>query len=470
MDVYLPYLVLLGGAILFFVVCYAVFYKPEPKRKMPQTTENVYYNRNYYEKNKTDYGAFYYNASGQDKEEKTISTLGEEQVDRHTYAPSKEALRDTLALPKLTEEVIREEAENIERTKVISKSELLEVLAEEEKVTAMPEPKPAQDMGDDELTQMVALGTLHFRNSFGIIDDVNSERLDAITAAAIQRLGVSDLKEWKALLSNLVTQEALEYMQKAYLVMPEAWMKEVALQAFFDVVHSPKSGTPYLVSFDALHILPHLSLPHMQAMAMTLLLQYSRNTNNYSLANFQHYVQKYLRPFADDLPTEDTFFQQLKYLRCLELDKEKLTLVQLFSNSYPFVFNYRGFTEDELYRALHGENLDKKWIVPSVNSSMYKLALVDEIVAPHFFRKAGIADEETRQALLNLATSKPTAFSGRESLTILDRIDPMLVSLQTLYAQSSLGTCNLSLLGLYLAKVHVKATIGEDFDLSRWFN
>ncbi len=35
-------------------------------------------------------------------------------------------------------------------------------------------------------------------------------------------------------------------------------------------------------------------------MALTLLLQYSRNSNNYGRIHFQHYVEKYIEPFISD--------------------------------------------------------------------------------------------------------------------------------------------------------------------------
>ena len=139
------------------------------------------------------------------------------------------------------------------------------------------------------------------------------------------------------------------------------------------------------MAFDALRVLPHLTLGHFQVMALTLLLQYSRNSNNYGRIHFQHYVEKYIEPFISDLPYDQSFYRQLDYLRCTQQEREPVSLTQLLGNSYPFVFNYRGFTKEELFRATDGRGVDPRFVVRSLNSNLYKLAVVDESLAPRFF-------------------------------------------------------------------------------------
>ncbi len=246
-------------------------------------------------------------------------------------------------------------------------------------------------------------------------------------------------------------------------------MKSAALGAFLDVVQSPKSSTPYLVAFDALRILPHLTLGHFQVMALTLLLQYSRNSNNYGLIHFQHYVEKYIEPFISDLPQNHSFYRQLDYLRCTQEEREPITLAQVLSNSYPLVFNYRGFSKEELFRATDGRGVDPRYVVRSLNSNLYKLALVDESLAPRFFRQTRISDSMVQRDLLALMKSKPTAFRGQEARDIMDDISPVLLDLADVFDKTPMSKISLTLLGLYLGRAHVKATIGEEFDLSHWF-
>ena len=315
----------------------------------------------------------------------------------------------------------------------------------------------------------VELAIAPFVHSFGVLHGDTQHYVESITRDALAALNITKIVEVNALLENIVIQEALMSMQKAYAATNTEWMKSAALGAFLDVVQSPKSSTPYLVAFDALRVLPHLTLGHFQVMALTLLLQYSRNSNNYGLIHFQHYVEKYIEPFISDLPRDDSFYRQLDYLRCTQEEQEPITLCQVLSNSYPFVFNYRGFSKEELFRATDGHGVDPRYVVRSLNSNLYKLALVDESLAPQFFRQTRISNAVVQRDLLALMKSKPTAFRGQEARDIMDDISPVLLDLADVFDSTPMSKISLTLLGLYLGRAHVKATIGEEFDLSHWF-
>ena len=315
----------------------------------------------------------------------------------------------------------------------------------------------------------VELAIAPFVHSFGVLHGDTQHYVESITRDALAALNITKIVEVNALLENIVIQEALMSMQKAYAATNTEWMKSAALGAFLDVVQSPKSSTPYLVAFDALRVLPHLTLGHFQVMALTLLLQYSRNSNNYGLIHFQHYVKKYIEPFISDLPRNDSFYRQLDYLRCTQEEQEPITLCQVLSNSYPFVFNYRGFSKEELFHATDGHGVDPRYVVRSLNSNLYKLALVDESLASQFFRQTRISNAMVQRDLLALMKSKPTAFRGQEARDIMDDISPVLLDLADIFDRTPMSKISLTLLGLYLGRAHVKATIGEEFDLSHWF-
>lgn len=315
----------------------------------------------------------------------------------------------------------------------------------------------------------VELAIAPFVHSFGVLHGDTQHYVESITRDALAALNITKIVEVNTLLENIVIQEALMSMQKAYAATNTEWMKSAALGAFLDVVQSPKSSTPYLVAFDALRVLPHLTLGHFQVMALTLLLQYSRNSNNYGLIHFQHYVEKYIEPFISDLPRNDSFYRQLDYLRCTQEEQEPITLCQVLSNSYPFVFNYRGFSKEELFHATDGHGVDPRYVVRSLNSNLYKLALVDESLASQFFRQTRISNAMVQRDLLALMKSKPTAFRGQEARDIMDDISPVLLDLADVFDSTPMSKISLTLLGLYLGRAHVKATIGEEFDLSHWF-
>mgnify|MGYP001043994015 FL=1 len=398
------------------------------------------------------------------------------------------SVEDTIAMGESVEALEADEAEHIEATQmiggvdeiktaegpsVLDETRLFDASEIEAQLAAasmveeeVPTGQWAKAAHED---KCIELAIAPFVHAFGVLHGDTQHYVESITRDALAALNITKLAEVNALLDNIVIQEALMSMQKAYAATNTGWMKSAALGAFLDVVQSPKSSTPYLVAFDALRVLPHLTLGHFQVMALTLLLQYSRNSNNYGLIHFQHYVEKYIEPFISDLPQNNSFYRQLDYLRCTQEEREPITLAQVLSNSYPFVFNYRGFSKEELFRATDGHGVDPRYVVRSLNSNLYKLALVDESLAPRFFRQTRISDSMVQRDLIALMKSKPTAFRGQEARDIMDDISPVLLDLADVFDHTPMSKISLTLLGLYLGRAHVKATIGEEFDLSHWF-
>lgn len=398
------------------------------------------------------------------------------------------SVEDTIAMGESVEALEADEAENIEATQMIGGADEIKTaegpsVLDETRLFDASEIEAqlaAASMVEEEVPtgqwakaahedKCVELAIAPFVHAFGVLHGDTQHYVESITRDALAALNITKLAEVNALLDNIVIQEALMSMQKAYAATNTEWMKSAALGAFLDVVQSPKSSTPYLVAFDALRVLPHLTLGHFQVMALTLLLQYSRNSNNYGLIHFQHYVEKYIEPFISDLPQNNSFYRQLDYLRCTQEEREPITLAQVLSNSYPFVFNYRGFSKEELFRATDGHGVDPRYVVRSLNSNLYKLALVDESLAPRFFRQTRISDSMVQRDLIALMKSKPTAFRGQEARDIMDDISPVLLDLADVFDHTPMSKISLTLLGLYLGRAHVKATIGEEFDLSHWF-
>ena len=398
------------------------------------------------------------------------------------------SVEDTIAMGESVEALEADEAENLDVTQMIGGADEVQTVEgpsvlDETRLFDASEIEAqlaAASMVEEEVPtgqwakaahedKCVELAIAPFVHAFGVLHGDTQHYVESITRDALAALNITKLAEVNALLDNIVIQEALMSMQKAYAATNTEWMKSAALGAFLDVVQSPKSSTPYLVAFDALRVLPHLTLGHFQVMALTLLLQYSRNSNNYGLIHFQHYVEKYIEPFISDLPQNNSFYRQLDYLRCTQEEREPITLAQVLSNSYPFVFNYRGFSKEELFRATDGHGVDPRYVVRSLNSNLYKLALVDESLAPRFFRQTRISDSMVQRDLIALMKSKPTAFRGQEARDIMDDISPVLLDLADVFDHTPMSKISLTLLGLYLGRAHVKATIGEEFDLSHWF-
>lgn len=311
--------------------------------------------------------------------------------------------------------------------------------------------------------------TDHFLRQFGMVTEPMKAQSASITAAAFQRIGCHTEGERKQALSSLIAQEALQNVQKAYVSHPQDYVAAIALQAFADIVQGSPVSTRHLVAVDALKVMPYLSDNHYKILAILLLFLYSRNAHNVDTETFGQYIEKYVLPFLDGFPTERSYYQQLDYLHCTAFEGKETHFAEILSDSYPLLFRYRGFTEEELRKVLKGTPMPAEYIVRSFNSPLVKLAMIDESMATRFFRLAGISDRAMQAQLLRLAKKRPAGFGGEEALDIMEDISPVLADLGDIWDSTMLRISTLSLLGLYLAQGYIKECIGEEFDLSRWF-
>lgn len=309
----------------------------------------------------------------------------------------------------------------------------------------------------------------HFLDQFGMVTPEMTAQAEYITAAAFQRLGCRDEGERKQALAPLVVQEALQNVQKAYAAHPQPYVASLALQAFSDIVQGSPISTRHLVAIDALKVMPYLSDSHYKILALLLLFLYSRNAHNVDKETFCQYIDRYVMPFMEGLPTERAYYQQLDYLHCTAFEDKETHFAEILADSYPLLFRYRGITEEELRKALKGQRIPAEYVVQSFNSPLVKLALVDEHGATRFFRLTGITDRSVQDHLLRLAKKRPASFAGEEALDVMEEISPVLADLGDIWDSTMLRVSTLSLLGLYLAQGYMKERVGEEFDLSRWF-
>lgn len=309
----------------------------------------------------------------------------------------------------------------------------------------------------------------HFLRQYGVVSPELQQQTEYITSAAFDQIGCKTDAERQQAMAPLIAQEALQNVQKAYAAHPDDYVATIALQAFYDIINGSPISTRHLVAIDALKVMPYLSQSHYQILAILLLFLYSRNSHNVDKDSFCQYIDKYIYPFLEGFPTERSYYQQLDYLHCTAFEVKETHFAEILSDSYPLLFRYRGFTEEELRKALKGMRLSDEFIVQSFNSPLVKLAMVDESMAKRFFRMTGLTDRNIQDHILRLAKKRPANFSGEEALDIMEDISPVLADLGDIWDSSLLRVSTLSLLGLYLAQGFVKEIIGEEFDLSRWF-
>ena len=421
-----------------------------------------------------DYAAMYYQANASERKEERVSEVSETQAPESIEVQeiAEDLPVDMEATRVLSVSAIREALQGAEAEENASELELIE---EAEEITKQSTESLLETgvmiRGEDIYKEAaLALGVSVFLKSHSVVSEEMKQRVCYITEKAFTNLGIQNVADVEALLGDIMAQEALLSMQKAYCAVPASWMECMALQAFSDVMKSEKSDMLYLVAYEVLKHLSYIQLCHAQALSILLLLKYSRNTNNYTLQHFTQYVEKYIAPFLSALTAEKGVYRQLEYLKCVAFDDASHPLIAVLAHTYPYAFISQGFTEEELSEKLKAWNMTcpVQALVPSFNSNLLKFAAVDEGMLLRMLRELGIQDSGRQEALKQLMTIRDLSLDDIENSTLLERISPMLVSLQAIYDNSVLSTATLSITGLYIAKVHIHNVIGEEFDLSSW--
>lgn len=437
MEKIMPYLVLALVSLLFFFVCWIFLGKAPTKKAAPVAHAPKEYHTHERFKELTRF---------HEEELPGRWDTYHTDLEKTTVIPVVKDLEVTQAVPVITEEM----------AKVV-----------EEVPVPTPAPRPVSSFAIPQ-GEAVDMGLSLFKHHYGFVTSAMEASVLDITREAFSRLSIYTKADAEALLVDVAVQEALLSMQKSYVGIGEAWMKEIAVTAFVDLVSTAKNSTLHIVAYDALRVLPQIQLSHLQNLAMLLLLRYSRNSNNYTLQNFRHYVNKYVSPFLVQLSAGADTFSQLDYLRCILPEESHPSFKDLLMDVYPYVFAVEGFTETELETALRGVSLAPHFVIHSLNSHLLKLAAVDESMMPALFIEAGIHDRYIQDRLLALMGSRATSLAGDKGDGLMLAISPELRTLQEIYDTTELGRSGLSLLGLYLAKLHVKGQIQEEFDISNW--
>lgn len=467
---YTPYIVILGMIVLFLLCCYFLFRDGKSKQKPRKRSDREH--DEYYDQIRRNFQNPYTQREEDELEEKPVpgeadAVWAESDPSDHTLPLATADVTDwnesqgvvSKELVRAVSEQPLEEADDA--TRIMPK--ITEDLVQEE-----PEREPANEETAPYMS-IVDTAVAQYAAAFGILNPNSEEDARYITEHVFTQLNIDFEEELKGILEYISVQEALLQVQKAYVTTPTEWMRDVLSDAFYDVVKQPQSSTLYLVAVDALKSLVNLQKGHLQALGIALIVQYSKNSNNYSLDNFRHYVTKYIEPLISDLPTQDDMYQQLEYLRCTSTSEE-VRFDQILRSSYPLMFEYRGFTYEELEYVMQNTPVRTSITVPSFNSPLLKLCAVDEQMLPGLYQRAGITDQGTQQELTKLACSKAFDWENISFDEVLEYISPVLLDFCKTYNRLPLCRLNLTLLGLYLGRSMVKATIHEDFDISPWFS
>lgn len=327
-----------------------------------------------------------------------------------------------------------------------------------------PEPEIMEDGEDPEVLEEYFFR--HFLNQYGAVSRTVAQDTRTVTHQLVQRVEDFAGRDSADILTHIMVQEALQNAQRTYAMLPNDTVLGMVSDAFCDVAQGDKTDTRTILAYDALKAMPRMEMGQFHALSLLLLFHYSRNMDNVDAGALRAYAERYVEPFLQELPNEYSGYQQLEYLHCISLENKDTAFGQVLRDSYPLVFSFRGCMKAEL------ESIRKDWpegaIVPSLFNSYYKASVIDESLLPDYFEKYGIESGKEQTLMNALIHSRPVAYDRRETTHILGKISPSMARLQEVWDGSLLRRSSLTLMGMYIAQIHIRECIGEEFDLSHW--
>lgn len=439
----MPYLVIVGVAVLFFLVCCRIVLR-KPKKM-----------------NRKEHISF-----SHIKKHATVNEKSVENIRKNTDLEKTQVIN----LKDLRPAISREEKN--EQTRMFTKDEFISVhdlhkKQKQESVRFIMESEPEILNQITEPAVLEEYFVRHFLNQYGAVTRNVAQDARTVTHHLITDLPVDSAQETCDILSHIMVQEALQNAQRIYVMMPDEIVLGMVSQAFFDVALGTRSETKTILAYDALKAMPRMESSHFRALALLLLFHYSRNTGNTNAEALLDYTEKYITPFVSAaLPDEYNGYQQLEYLYCISLENKEMAFGEILRESYPLIFAFKGCMKNELL------SLYADWkpedMVESLYNSYYKLTVVDDSTLTRLLDTYNIEDTTIRAKILALMHSRGVAYNRQEMHQLLAHIHTDLAKVQDIWDSSMLRKSSLTLMGMYIAKIYIRESIGEDFDLSHW--
>ncbi len=297
------------------------------------------------------------------------------------------------------------------------------------------------------------------------------DRVETITDMAVSRLfsSVSDPYE---VLSRPDIQECLRMMQTGFASTGDYATAQLMVDILLDYSQQPPRTVLNSITGDALATLPKLTWQQIDVLSLLFLLKCTRRSDNSNPERLQSYVTDYLVPFSASIPIEHSFYQHLEYLGCGTIGPVAVTLDRILLDSYPALFQYVGFSKEELDKVMGGRELDPGLLVPSLyrdeqENTYLKLNAIDDELTNQLLVKAGL-EPELALELLKLQQARKVDCREDDVNKILPQIHPDLAYLSAVWNKSPMHLTRLSIKGIYIAHANIRRQLGEVFDLSIW--
>jgi len=307
-----------------------------------------------------------------------------------------------------------------------------------------------------------------FESNFHRLSSIASEtartRAEELLDAYLKETASAGVKEIPEA-QNPDFQYAVFTAQREYARSGDKDLGELLVQLLVDRTKQTDRNLLQIVLNESLVVAPKLTVDQLDALSLVFLVRYTKHHGLTTLDALNQYLEKYLLPFATNLPTKVSAYQHLEFASCGAISIGSISLAGALLRTYPGLFS-SGFTEAEILTALLDRALIQPLLTPCLHSpDRLQLSGLDDDVIAAQCKNLNLADDICSR-VKNLQNSHLMGEAQVKDYVL--RAKPESRIMFERWESTELQNMTLTSVGIAIAHANIRRRTGEAFDLSIW--
>lgn len=300
----------------------------------------------------------------------------------------------------------------------------------------------------------------------GVAESIAQGRAESITNAYLAKLydeAPSRLRE----LTRPDIQIALSEAQKTFVRSGEENLERVLVDLLLHRTNEAQWTLQSLALDAAIECAAKLSEPQRRVVALIFALRHARPATVTTLSEFYSYLEKYVAPLVNDLPSRSTHYQHIVFVAVGSVSGVETPLGSLIRSGAEGLFT-RGFAHDAAIPAIFDRARAAHMLMPCLRRpdeafQVDALAFAD---VERIAKTRGLDEEITVLQQLALQGWLDDAEVEREAI---ERV-PALVALQRAWRDTELSSLVLTSAGIAIGHAYWAQATGGTTPLSEWLS
>jgi len=222
-----------------------------------------------------------------------------------------------------------------------------------------------------------------------------------------------------------------------------------------------------IVLNESLSVAPKLTKEQLAVLAVCFLFRHTQNHKNGNQILFGTYLDNYVRPFVNDLTSNESSYRHLQFSGCGAVSMGEISLEKILGNTYQGLF-LKGFSAEEIETRNISIGNDNRFFIPCLNdtSKIQVRALSKENLEQAMENFNTPTDDRPKLlALFNHSKMNDQEIRGK-----CIEIRPYMAGVFEFWTESKIKNFDLTSVGIAIGHANIKRLTGEFANLSIWIN